>query len=298
VKRVVMTGGTSGIGLEALRSMLDRGVKMPIIGVRDPSRVPADLKGRVEAGPLDLGRLASVRAFCASLEGLKIDALVLNAGGQITRDAKSADGFERTFAVNHLAHYLMVRLLLSNLAENGRIMLTSSGTHDPAAKTPMPVPNHADARKLAYPETDPERDIKAGLAGRRAYSSSKLCNVMTARELAVRTAESRPDLAITALDPGFVPGTGLARDYPGPANWIFRNILPLFARGEGTSRAHISGPLLADLVLNDEHAMARGEYWSVRHHRLKLVDPSVIARDGRACAQLWDDSAKLVGLTE
>ena len=296
MKRVVMTGGTSGIGLEALRVMLDRGVKMPILGARDARRLPADLKGKVQCLPLDHNSLARVRAFCASLEGQPIDALVLNAGGQIPGEAKSVDGFERTFAVNHLAHFLMIRLLLPKLSLGARIVITSSGTHDPDAKTPMPAPHHGDAGMLAYPENDPHRDAHPGTAGRRAYSSSKLCNVMTARELAVRTAGSQPDLAIMAVDPGFVPGTGLTRDYPAAVNWAFRNIIPLFARGEGTSRPKISGRLIADLVLDEAHSRARGEYWSVRSHALKLVDPSSIARDPVACAKLWDDSTALVGL--
>ncbi len=294
--RLVMTGGTSGIGLEALRSLLERGIKMPIIGVRDPRRVPADLRSKIETRPLDLDSLESVRIFCASLKERQIDALLLNAGGQIPGAAKSADGFERTFAVNHLSHYLIIRLLLPNMAENARILVTASGTHDPAVKTGMPAPRHADAQKLAYPETDPRLDPKAGVAGRRAYSSSKLCNVMTVRELAVQTAQSRPDLSIMALDPAFVPGTGLARSYPGPANWLFRNILPLFVRGEGTSRPKISGRLMADLVLSEAHAHARGEYWSVRSHQLKHVDPSIFAQDSAACAKLWQDSAEMVGL--
>jgi NAD(P)-dependent dehydrogenase (short-subunit alcohol dehydrogenase family) len=295
--KIVMTGGTSGIGLEALRSMLGRGVLMPVLGVRDAARVPADLNGMVEPRALDLASLASVRAFCTSLEGQPIDALVLNAGGQIPGAAKTADGFERTFAVNHLAHYLMIRLLLPNLTEGARIMVTASGTHDPAMKTGIPAPRHGDAYKLAFPGRDPERDAKARVAGLRAYSSSKLCNVMTVRELAVRTATSRPDLSILALDPAFVPGTGLARDYPAALSWIFRNILPIFVRGEGTSKPEISGRLMADLVLEDAYAHARGDYWSVRSHKLKLVDPSVIARDATACARLWDDSAEMVGVS-
>jgi NAD(P)-dependent dehydrogenase (short-subunit alcohol dehydrogenase family) len=192
----------------------------------------------------------------------------------------------------------MIRLLLPNLNQGARIIITSSGTHDPLVKTPMPAPHHADAKWLAFPETDPTPDAKPGVAGRRAYSSSKLCNVLTARELATRTAVTRPDLSIMAIDPGFVPRTGLARDYPGIANWLFRNIIPLFARGEGTSRPKISGRLMADLVLDDSHAHARGEYWSVRSLALKCVDPSLIARDPAACAKLWDDSAAMVGLAE
>lgn len=293
---VVMTGGTSGIGLEALREMLARGVKTPILGVRDARRLPADLRGKVQCLPLDLNSLASVRTFCASLDGQPLDALVLNAGGQIPGEARSADGFERTFAVNHLAHFLMIRLLLPKLNQGARIIITSSGTHDPDAKTPMPAPHHGDARMLAYPENDPQRDAKSGTAGRRAYSSSKLCNVMTVRELAARTAGSRPDLSIMAIDPRFVPGTGLTRDYPAVINWAFRNIIPLFARGEGTSRPKISGRLIVDLVLDETHRHARGEYWSVRSHALKLVDPSSIARDPVACTKLWDDSTAMVGL--
>jgi NAD(P)-dependent dehydrogenase (short-subunit alcohol dehydrogenase family) len=293
---LVMTGATSGIGLEAMRALLARGVQKPIIGVRNPASIPLDLVRRVEARPLDLNSLASVRAFAAGLEATHIDALVLNAGGQVGDVAKSADGFERTFAVNHLAHYLLVRLLLPQMVKSGRIILTASGTHDPERKTGMPPPKHADAYKLANPAIDPERDVSAGTAGRRAYSASKLCNVMTGRELAARIGNDRPDLMIASFDPGFVPGTGLVRDYPAPISWAFRTVLPLIIRGENVSTPEISGALLADLALLDTYATSRGDYWSVRQRQLKRVEPSVLARDATVSAKLWDDSAKLAGL--
>jgi NAD(P)-dependent dehydrogenase (short-subunit alcohol dehydrogenase family) len=295
--QIVMTGGTSGIGLEAVRSMLSRGVSRPIIGVRNPDMVPADIAGRIEPRILDLANLSSVRAFADGLAGQPIDILMLNAGGQISGSATSADGFERTFAVNHLAHYLLIRLLLPQMAQNGRIIITASGTHDPAAKTGMPAPRHADAQSLAFPDTDTTRKDSAAVEGRRAYSTSKLCNVMTARELAVRTVVERPDVSIMSLDPAFVPGTGLARDYPAWASWLFRNILPLVVRGEGVSTPPVSGRLLADLALEPAYAGQRGDYWSVRHKQLKNIAPSVLARDDAACAKLWNDSAALVGLT-
>ena len=90
--RVVMTGGTSGIGLEALRTMLDRGVKMPVLGVRDASRLPADLKGKVECRSLDLNSLASVRTFCASLDVQPIDSATRIALARAFDQARTLNG--------------------------------------------------------------------------------------------------------------------------------------------------------------------------------------------------------------
>ncbi len=180
------------------------------------------------------------------------------------------------------------------MAQHGRIVLTASGTHDPDEKTGMPPPRHADAARLARPETDPERDPKAGLAGRRAYSASKLCNVMTVRELAKRTVATRPDLSIMAFDPGFTPGTGLARDYPGPASWLFRHVLPLVVRGERVSTPSNSGELLATMATASAYGASRGGYFAVRGKTLLEIQPSRLARDDAACAKLWDDSEALL----
>jgi NAD(P)-dependent dehydrogenase (short-subunit alcohol dehydrogenase family) len=293
---LVMTGATSGIGLEAMRSMLARGVVKPVIGVRNPASIPRDLARLVDARPLDLASLASVRAFAATLKDTPVDALVLNAGVQMTDISKTVDGFETTFAVNHLAHYLLARLLLPQVVQAGRIVLTASGTHDPAQKTGMPPPNHADAGKLAAPQTDPQRDTSAGVAGRRAYSASKLCNVMTARQLAVRDGATRPDLMVASFDPAFVPGTGLVREYPAVVDWAFRTILPLVMRSPHVSTPEVSGALLADLVLVDRYGTSRGDYWSVRRRQLSLVQPSDLARNDAACTKLWNESAAMVGL--
>lgn len=98
--------------------------------------------------------------------------------------ARSEDGFEATFATNHLAHFLMLRLLVPRLAPGARIVITSSGTHDPREKTGIPPPRHANARLLAYPHEDPHVDASPLVAGMRAYSTSKLADLMTARHLA------------------------------------------------------------------------------------------------------------------
>lgn len=296
--KIVMTGATGGIGLEAAQRLIADPAARLIIGARTPDRLPAALKGRAEATALDLASLASVRTFAATVvEGDPIDVLILNAGIQNVTDAVSDDGFELSFAVNHLAHYLLVRLLLPHVAPDGRIILTASGTHDPAEKTGIPPPRHIDAAKLAWPHQDPDLDRRRIVRGQRAYSTSKLANVMTARELAHRTGETRPDLTVIAFDPGFTPGTGLARDYPGPSGLIFRFVLPLLVkRTDRVSTPQNSGRLLAELATDPGHAGLRGRYMAVRRQEVVDVPPSAVAHDAELAEKLWDHSAGLVGL--
>jgi len=291
--RIVMTGATSGLGLVAAQQLVAMpGVEL-IVGAR--GALPPTIAGQAQAIRLDLADLDSVSAFADALGAARIDAFIGNAGTQIVRPATSRQGYELTFATNHLAHYLLVRRIYPLIAPNGRIVLTSSGTHDPEQKTGMPPPNHANADWLAHPDHDPHHDASAGRAGRRAYSTSKLCNLMTIRELAVRAVD-RPDMTMLAYDPGFCPGTGLARDYGGVGSWIFRHILPLVVRGPGISDPVTSGKVLAALAVDPAYAGGRGLYWSM-HNRVPMVrEPSVIARDAVACAALWDASAAMVGL--
>lgn len=209
--RILMTGGTSGIGLYAARGLLARGHDLTI-GAR--GALPAGLSGAT-CTPLDLADLDSVRSFARAQSARWIDVLLLNAGLQVVEPATSRQGYEMGFAVNHLAHLLLLCELAGAMAQNGRIIVTASGTHDPAEKTGIPPPHHANARWLAYPSKDPHLDDNAGTAGRRAYAASKLCNIMAVRELHRRFGSERPDLMTAAFDPGFCPGTGLARDYRG-----------------------------------------------------------------------------------
>jgi NAD(P)-dependent dehydrogenase (short-subunit alcohol dehydrogenase family) len=292
--RVVMTGATAGFGLYAAEQMVAAGHDLTI-GARAPAALPAALAGKVRAEMLDLDSLESVRGFAEVIRaGPPIDALVLNAGLQLAKPANSADGFERTFAVNHLAHYLLLRLLAPMMAAGGRVILTGSGTHDPEEKTPVTPPVHANAEYLAYPDRDPSAETRARQAGFRAYSTSKLCNIMTAREAALRL----PGLTTMSFDPGYVPHTGLGRDNPKWIATLVSYILPLTMKKDRSSTIPRSGQFLADLVTSDLYAQCRGDYWAVRGPTLIRIEPSILARNAAACATLWDDSAGLVGLTE
>ena len=289
--RIVMTGATAGFGLFAAQKLLDTGHALTI-GARRPAALPPELAGRVAALPLDMDALANVRAFAAALGTAPIDALVLNAGLQLAKPATSADGFERTFAVNHLAHYLLLRLVEGRLAPGARVILTGSGTHDPAEKTPVTPPVHADADLLAHPEADPQRETRTRQACFRAYSSSKLCNIMTAREAARRL----PGISAMSYDPGYVPHTGLGRDNPRWIATIVSYVVPLMMARDRSSTVPRSGQFLADLAGDPRYADCHGDYWSVRGSALLKLAPSVLARDDAAGAKLWDDSARLTRL--
>ncbi|CAN0502086.1 unnamed protein product, partial [Phaeothamnion confervicola] len=98
-------------------------------------------------------------------------------------------------------------------------------------------------------------------------------------------------------DPGFTPGTGLARDYPGPSGLIFRFLLPLLVkRSDRVSSPENSGRLLAELVTDRRFAGQRGRYVAVRRDQVIDVPPSAVAHDAELAAKLWDNSAGLVGL--
>ena len=287
----VMTGATSGIGQRAALLLLrGPGVRL-VVGARGDTGPE-----RAELRRLDLASLASVREFAAGLADERIDALVLNGGCQLYSAAeRSADGFELTFATNHLAHYLLARLLLPQVASGGRIIITSSGTHDPAEKTGVPPPRHAEAALLADPARDPGVAKGAMKAGMQAYSASKLCNLMTARMLAADPEVVRRGIAVHAYDPGFTPGTGLARATPA---WFRRTIWPLLPLivplGKGMNSVANAGRALAGLA--DGSISDARVYMALRRGQPTWPEPSALARDAAAGQRLWDDSAEMVGV--
>lgn len=285
---IVMTGGTSGFGAEAAARMAQGGHSLTI-GARRPQ---ADT-GTTRHHPLDLEDLASVDTFTEALrQGAPIDALLLNAGLQVAKPERMANGMEKTFFVNHLAHVRLLVRLLDALPAGARVVLTGSGTHDPAEKTPVTPPDHADARRLAFPETDPGLPKSARKQAFRAYSSSKLANIMTARHLATL----RPDLSVMAYDPGYVPWTGLGRANGRVIAAIASLIVPRLMAGDRSSTVALSGGYLADLATAPAYASEQGSYWSVRTPALIAAAPSTLAQDDAAAERLWADSLALLEL--
>src|SRR5580693_527247 len=184
----IVTGGNTGLGFGCASALAQDSNSLVIIACRDTTKGEQAAQKVREAGgnarvlPLDLARQSSIRAFVGAFREAQLPPLagiVCNAGMQNgAAPAKTEEGYETTFAVNHLGHYLLSRLLLEDLSQDGRITIVSSGTHDPKERTGMPPPVYNDADTVAH---DFEANFKAGM---RRYTTSKLCNVFFTYELA------------------------------------------------------------------------------------------------------------------
>jgi NAD(P)-dependent dehydrogenase (short-subunit alcohol dehydrogenase family) len=227
---------------------------------------------------------------------------VCNAATQIVSGRTyTADGFETTFAVNHLAHFLLVNLMLAQMAPPARIVVVSSGTHDPKQATGMPSPLYKSARLLARPDEDsrPLND-PPGTAGRRAYTTSKLCNLLFAYELERQlrtdrraTGTSGRPVTVNAFDPGLMPGTGLARDYGMLARFAWRFVLPaLRPFVPNVNSAARSGRALAGMVSEPRFERISGKYFQ----GTRDVPSSIDSYDPAMAADLWESSAAMVRL--
>jgi NAD(P)-dependent dehydrogenase (short-subunit alcohol dehydrogenase family) len=311
---ILVTGGNSGIGYECVRRLARE--RWPIlIASRDRAASTAAI-ARIKAEHpsadvsemgLDLGSLANVRAFAAEIEArnVPLHAIVCNAGLQTTGAiVRTPDGYERTFAVNHLGHFLLVNLLLRRLIANApaRVMVVASGVHDPKMRTGMPHPDIGHFDVLAT-EGVAKKD---GFDGRRAYVNSKLCNVLFTYELVRRVAaaglvsKERP-LSVNAFDPGLVPGSGLAREYPAALRWIWLRVGPPLARfatrlTPTINPADKAGEALARLVVDPSLERISAKYFP-SHARWGEAPSSEASYDHARAAALWDASVRLTRLT-
>jgi NAD(P)-dependent dehydrogenase (short-subunit alcohol dehydrogenase family) len=298
----IVTGGNAGLGFQCCRFLVQRPGGLIVIASRDTVKGEAAAQrlrgngGAVEVSPLDLKALSAVRAFVEVFHRANLPPLagiVCNAGVQIiTAPTQTVDGFETTFGVNHLAHYLLVRLPLDDMGTGGNIVFVSSNTHDPQqqAGVGLPEPRFDSARAVAY-DLEPGAD-----AGRRRYTTSKLCNIFCTYELARQLDQSGDprlrSIHVNAFDPGMMPGTGLARTYPGPLRFLWNYVLPaLTLFQKNVNRPSTSGRRLAALA-SGQMGELKGKYVSMG----KVVPSSALSYDARKAQDLWKVSAELTGL--
>jgi NAD(P)-dependent dehydrogenase (short-subunit alcohol dehydrogenase family) len=287
---IVMTGGTSGLGEVAAQQIANTPGMRLVLGARRASQ------SAIETLPLDLARLASVREFAQGVieelgDGL-INGLVLNAGTQFPNiDQRTEDGFETTFAVNHLAHYLLLRLLLPKLAHGATVVITTSDTHDPK-NVPM-APKELDPELLAHPQA--QRRPTGFSAGFRAYAASKLCNLLTARALATSDEAEANSFSVVAYNPGLTVGTSLFRAWPLWAR-LAMGAVGLIRPMTRLATVDQAGQILADLALGRITPPAGRLYASLVKRQLTWPDPSELALQDDVMNGLWHDSARMVGL--
>jgi NAD(P)-dependent dehydrogenase (short-subunit alcohol dehydrogenase family) len=292
---LVMTGASRGIGRVAAEHILRQSPDMHLIVVARGSsgaQLAAELAmGRhaVSHVSADLGSLESVRAAAFEirdrLDGGDLPPLrgfVGNAGIQYTNAlTEGPDGFESTFTVNVLANHLFVRLLQDRFTTPTRIVITASDTHFGDFKHNMgmvPGPAWKSPDVLARTGAFPKPNTAA--AGRTAYSTSKLAAIYLAHEYARRLPAGID--AIT-YNPGFVPGTGLARNADPVSRFAMRRILPVLTRTPFATSRNAAGRYLADIVLGTTQAPT-GSYVD----RDRVDRSSEESYDPRREGELWD----------
>jgi NAD(P)-dependent dehydrogenase (short-subunit alcohol dehydrogenase family) len=277
-KTVVITGATSGIGLEASDALVRQGAALVLVA-RDRGRGEAALarlrakapQARIEIRYADMSEMAEVRRLAADLLATvgPIDVLINNAGAIFDRHALTGDGLERTFALNHMGYFLLTNLLLDRLKEApaGRIVSVASEAHRGAT---------LDFADLTG---------RNGARGWQAYRRSKLANILFTMELARRLAGT--SVTANCLHPGFVAsrfgdaGNGLAmRFFIG----LGKRLIAVTPK-EGAKT-------IVFLAASPEVATVSGRYYAKR----RAVEPSAAARDGEAARRLWDESAGIAGI--
>ena len=268
---VVITGATRGIGQAAAVELARRGAEVAVVG-REAQRVAAvaEEAGATGGGApvhqhvADLQLMSEVRRLADELRGAygQIDVLANNAGALFASRHVTGEGLERTFALNHLAPFLLTNLLLDRLA-GGRVVTTASDAHT--------------GGRLELDDLQSERSYSA----MRVYGTSKLCNILFTRELARRA----PELRANCFHPGVVR-TGFGKNENGIWKLLTTLGSPFFRSPERGARS------LVWLSLSDEGGQLSGEYVEDE----KVATPSAQAQDAELAGQLWERSAELVGL--
>jgi NAD(P)-dependent dehydrogenase (short-subunit alcohol dehydrogenase family) len=275
-KVCLVTGATSGIGLVTARELARKGACVVLVG-RNPAKCDAALRQiraetsnqQVEALLADLSVQQQVRDLAGQFRQRyqRLDVLINNAGGMWLRRELTADGIERTFAVNHLAYFLLTESLLDVLKASvpARIVNVSSAAHARAT--------------LDFDNLQGER----GYRGWRQYCRSKLMNLLFTYELA-RQLEGT-GVRTNALHPGFV-ATGF-----GGNNGLRGRLLQLAARVFGLS-AEQGARTVIYLASSPEVAAINGRYFV----RERAVASSPASYDEAAAKRLWQLSAQLTGI--
>ena len=275
-KICLVTGATHGIGLESARALATAGASVLVHG-RDKARA-ADVAAmlarttgnpRVSAVQADFARLADIRRLAQELDARlpRLDVLINNAGMMSAVRATSAEGYDLTFAVNHLAPFLLTNLLLPKLKHSSpaRIVVVASTAHRGA--------------RLDFDDL-----MNAKVSGLLpAYSRSKLANILFMRALARRLDGT--GVTVNALHPGLVQ-SHIFQD-----SRLLRVVLGLVGRFFMLTPAQ-GARTSVYLATSPEVAGASGGYYE----RCRLIDPSPAAQDELDGERLWRESARLTGL--
>lgn len=273
-KTVVITGATNGIGRAAAIALGGMGARL-ILVCRDRPRGQAvvseieALGAKADLVLADLAEFAPVRAAAAQVLRLcpRIDVLVNNAGAIFQERSVTADGFERTFALNHLSYFLLTRLLLDRIKGSA-----------PARIVNVASRAHWRAKAVDLDDLTGERDYSSW----RRYGESKLANILFTRELSRRLAGT--GVTANCLHPGVV-ATGFGRNSKGLINLMVRMAAPFLVTPEKGAET------IVYLASSTEAAGVSGKYFV----RCAPARTTAAAQDDDAARRLWELSERVTG---
>lgn len=311
---VVITGTSSGVGLYSAKALADRGWHV-VMACRDlpkteqAAQAVGISKDSYSIIHVDLASLESVRQFVKDFRatGRSLDALVCNAAiymPLLKEPLWSPEGYELSVATNHLGHFLLSNLLLEDLQKTPypypRLVILGTVTHNPN-ELGGKIPPRPDLGELKGFEQGFQAPISM-IDGKtfepvKAYKDSKVCNVLTMRELHRRYHDTTK-VVFSSLYPGCVATTPLFRNhYP-----LFQKLFPLFQKyiTGGFVSEELAGQRVADVVADPAYNQS-GIYWSWGNRQKKdrksfVQQVSREASDDAKAVRMWELSEKLVGL--
>ena len=294
-KTVLVTGANTGLGYYTSKHLLLKGYGL-VMACRNIEKAEAAKKKLIQATGkteiailhLDLADLQQIRKAVHQFN-TPLHAIVCNAGIANEKAIQyTKDGFESTFAVNHLGHFLLVQLLLEQQPKLERIWVVSSSVHMPNQAPIFPPADMSDLEALAHPNTKNISGVKQ--ENGKHYVNSKLCNILfTYEQDRIFRAQDRMTV-INAFNPGFIPTTGLSRDSSGSTRFFLKYIMPLmrpFMKAMRTGEE--SGNQLATLL---DRELRSGKYFD----GLKETRSSDLSYDRALASALWAKSTAWVGL--
>jgi protochlorophyllide reductase len=312
---VIITGASSGVGLYAAKALAQKGWHV-VMACRDLAKAEQAAQSvgisleSYSIMHIDLGSLESVRKFVTEFRstGKSLDALVCNAAVYLPllkAPMRSPEGYELSVATNHFGHFLLCNLLLEDLkassAPDKRLIIlgtVTANSKELGGKIPIPAPadlGNLEGLAAGFKAPIAMIDGKPFKAG-KAYKDSKLCNMMTSRELHRRYHDAT-GIVFNTLYPGCVADTPLFRNsYP-----LFQKIFPWFQKNitKGYVSQELSGERVAQVVADPEFKQS-GVHWSWGNRQQAgrkgfVQELSDKASDDKAL-RMWELSEKLVGL--
>ncbi|WP_339880031.1 SDR family NAD(P)-dependent oxidoreductase [uncultured Algoriphagus sp.] len=308
-KTILVTGGHSGLGMYCSKQLASHNYNLILAG-RSPEKMEELAKElrsshnlKVHLIKIDTSSFASVRAGVSECKNLlkngevdSLNGIICNAGVRFNRKhTYTEDGYESTYATNYLGHALLIELLIDQIAKNGRIVFTASGTHDPdsADGKIMGIADNATAVELANTGKNGSKPIALG----KMYATSKLDMIQYSYELDRKLKKANIPITSIAFDPGSTPGTGFLRNMPKPVAWLAGTSLIQWVikrNGITTSTADFSGESLARLAIEPAYATGSGKYFQCNVGKLSERRSSKLSYDENRAARLWKDTQELI----